>query len=55
MLYYAIEYRYTAIRIDVHHKKAGEFTLDQQKKKPFRPIPGLTREAEEQQLCEIDP
>ena len=53
MLYYAIEYRYTAIRIDVHHKKAGEFTLDQQKKKPFRPIPGLTREAEEQQLCEI--
>ena len=53
MLYYAIEYRYTALRIDVHHKKAGEFTLDQQKKKPFRPIPGLTREAEEQQLCEI--
>lgn len=33
--------------------KAGEPTVTQQKKKSFRPIPGLSREAEEEQLRRI--
>lgn len=35
------------------YQKAGETAVNKQTKKAFRPIPGLTREAEEAQLREI--